>query len=257
MAYEATGWRRWLYSTLGTLDVDEWISYWHYRDFLFPFLRSLESPRILDAGCGAGLWSFYLAKHLPTSQVVGIDVRSEAIDLCSKMKLAKSVANVQFYTLAFADLDFEQEFDVIISFYSLHYSYRRDVDVLRAFGRALRPGGALMIIVPVAQSPTRVKDHVIQDETLAQVKYGITVDTRELHDHYRPDELTEKLSLAGFDSIEVCSSIGWLGRTAKKSVAAAPVSKFILWPLAFVLGWLDHRVPTTSGAALSALPRKP
>lgn len=239
LATEATGWRRWLYRAVGTLDPDEWVWYWHYHRFYLPHLRELGTARVLDAGCGKGLWSLYLARRFPSLNIVGVDVRDDAIAFCRKVQAGEPVDNAEFRTLAFEDMSYRNEFDALLSFNSLHYSYQTDVEVLTRFAEALRPGGLLMLTVPVAW-PLRGRRADLTDLDSASTNvYGATVDLREFRDHYYPEELAEKLSASGFDVVKTRRVVGTFGQAAKGLYSSAARVKGAAWPLAFMLGLMD------------------
>ena len=258
LASEAAGWRRWLYGTVGTLDVDEWIWYWHYRKFFFPLLGHLRTARVLDAGCGKGLWSFYLARGFACSHVTGIDLRAETISFCQRVKRAESIGNAQFEVLAFDDISFQDEFDVVLSFNSLHYSYRNDVEILMRFADALKPGGLLMLAVPVASSLSKGRSQYSALDSSKADLYGTTVDVEEFLDHYYPEDLSRKLASSGFELVDMRRVVGRWGQLAKRMYSLAAgyyLLKLALWPFVFTLGWVDSWVPNRNGGFLLVLAR--
>ncbi len=46
----------------------------------------IKSGPILDAGCGKGVYGFWLAKQFPNIRIDGIDLSAENISVCNKMK---------------------------------------------------------------------------------------------------------------------------------------------------------------------------
>jgi SAM-dependent methyltransferase len=249
-----------MYSIFGTLDVDELIWYWHYQKYFFPYLTANPSLQILDAGCGNGLWSFYLARKFHHHQILGIDVRQEAIDLCNQIKHAFSLPNLHFRVLPFDGIDFDKEFDIILSFFSLHYSYETDVEILGRFAKALKPGGRLLITVPVTrvllESPLiNSKD---MDSSITN-KFGIPVDLDELGRHYSSEELISKLAATGFMPQQVHRLVGRFGQWSKlmySSASPCVLTKILAWPLATLLGRLDACLPANDGMILLCVSRR-
>jgi SAM-dependent methyltransferase len=223
---------------------------------LFPVLRSVNSGRILDAGCGYGLWSFYMARNFPSFEITGIDVQEDAIEFCNLVKEEQSLDNVQFHKLAFDELTYQNQFNILLSLFSLHYSYYNDVEILKLFVRALIPGGILILTVPIANSiKPRTTDHPSL-EVNTNSKYGIHVNIDDFLDHYYPNELSKKLTQAGFTWYKIYPIVGGIGVLAK-SIYARTSNNTLLhtssWPIAFSLGWLDSLLPHYEGWFLLAL----
>ena len=259
LAATAGGLRRLLYSTIGILDVDERIWEIHVRRHFFPLLRSMSPARILDAGCGEGLWSFEFAREFPQHQVLGIDIRQDVVELCNHLQVSSSVSNVRFDTLPFTDLVFDCEFEVVLSLFSLHYSYRNDVEVLERFARALKPGGWLLMMVPVAHHLWEPSSWIPPEESGKASKYGIPIEYDEFRSHYSYQELSDKLSQAGFASVEIHRLAGRCAQWAKRIYAFAsrrPILGALFWPLAIILGFIDAIFPARNGMTWLVAARK-
>ena len=107
-----------------------------------PALRALLPPvtgrRVLDAGCGAGRHSAWLAEQ--GADVVGLDASPEM--------LVRARARVPSGTFAVADLSEplaleDGAFDVVVASLVLHYLQDWG-PTLRELRRVLRPGGTLV-----------------------------------------------------------------------------------------------------------------
>lgn len=259
LAAVAGGLRRLLYSTIGILDVDERIWEIHIRRRFFPILSSMPPARILDAGCGEGLWSFELAREFPHHQLLGVDIRPDVIELCNRLQAANSIPNAHFDTQPFTDLIFDCEFDAILSFFSLHYSYRNDVDVLERFAGALKPGGWLFMMVPVAHQLWEPASWIHPEESGSVSKYGIPIEYDEFRSHYSRQELCDKLSQAGFVCVEIHRLAGRYAQWAKRIYASAshqPVLGMLIWPFAITLGLGDSLLPAHNGMTWLVIARK-
>ena len=93
---------------------------------------------VLDLGCGDGTLTVQIAGLLPDGEVVGIDASQGMIDAA----LPKTRANVHFHRMDINELNFVEEFDVVLSNATLHWvkDHRR---LLENVHRALRAGGRI------------------------------------------------------------------------------------------------------------------
>lgn len=104
---------RYLFRTIGIADPAHYL---HYR-YLAKALESLDNFRpinILDAGCGRGDYSFYLAKRYPDASVVGIDLNSELITRNNETKRLLNFKNLEFKIQSILDIEQTSAFDLII-----------------------------------------------------------------------------------------------------------------------------------------------
>ena len=96
--------------------------------------------KILDAGCGSGVFSFELAKQHPEGQVTGVELEPDLVDRANQMAKRAGLANCRFEQGDVTKLDFEDEFDLVVSVDNFEH-VEDDVAAMRTLLRALRPGG--------------------------------------------------------------------------------------------------------------------
>ena len=102
--------------------------------------------RILDAGCGTGLFSITLAAGLPGSQVIGVDFSTGMLAVAESQARARSLDNATFSRADAGALPFDREsFDVVVAAGLLPNVNDHRV-VLREFGRVGRTGGRVLIV---------------------------------------------------------------------------------------------------------------
>src|SRR4051812_836237 len=84
-------------SAFRVLGVAEPAHYLHHR-YLRRALHRIDVPAttILDAGCGAGDHTFYLARRFPQAQVLGIDIDAALIARNRNVARALRLPNVSF-----------------------------------------------------------------------------------------------------------------------------------------------------------------
>jgi len=107
-------------------------------------LRLRKGQSVLDAPCGAGRIALPLARA--GCNVTGID-RMASFIARARRRFRKEGLKGRFLQCDMRELDFEGEFDAVINWGGSfgYFSDTEDLDVLRRFARALKPGGRLMM----------------------------------------------------------------------------------------------------------------
>lgn len=109
-----------------------------------------KKSRVLDVGCGVGAISLHMANN--GNSVVGIDISENAISAARKDAERFGLANATFHACNAMDLEFDEEFDVVVCFDVLEH-VEDDVVILRKINRFLRIGGKLLLRVPSVNAP--------------------------------------------------------------------------------------------------------
>ncbi len=100
--------------------------------------------RVLDAGCGLGNASFWLAEHRQ-AQVTGINIVASQIADCQKLAKQKEAQSVGFLQADFCKMPFsENTFDVVWACESVCHAREKSAFYYEAF-RVLKPGGRLVM----------------------------------------------------------------------------------------------------------------
>lgn len=106
----------------------------------------LDGQSILDIGCGDGKVTAGIAKDLPHSQVLGVDISSSMIQFAQAA--FSNVDNLKFETGDATHLDYEEKFDLVISFSVMQWVVEQK-EALKCFKKALKPNGKLWIQMPM------------------------------------------------------------------------------------------------------------
>jgi len=127
-------------------------SFWLGRDdmpkeqarFIKGALGLRKGQHVLDAPCGAGRTALALAKL--GLAVTGIDMRAQFTSR-AKRRFRKEGLPGTFLVRDMRELDFSEEFDGLVNWCGSfgYFSEAENLDVLRRFARALRPGGRVLI----------------------------------------------------------------------------------------------------------------
>lgn len=114
------------------------------------------NEKVLDVGCGRGLFSTLLAKRLPSGRVTGIDIwqgkdqSGNSLLRAQKNALLEGVENrVEFQTADMRKIPFpDDSFDLVVSSLVIHnLSLKEDrLLALSEMARVLKPSGMLVIV---------------------------------------------------------------------------------------------------------------
>jgi SAM-dependent methyltransferase len=112
--------------------------------FIKKALRLRKGQRVLDAPCGAGRIAFHLS--LRGCSVTGVDLRHRFVNR-ARQRFRKEGLTGRFQVMDLRSLDFEQEFDGAFNWGGSfgYFSDKENLELLRRYARALRPGGRLLI----------------------------------------------------------------------------------------------------------------
>jgi SAM-dependent methyltransferase len=121
----------------------------HLKRYEFALAWSGDAD-VLDAGCGTGYGSAFLAAN--ARRVTGVDSSAEAIDHARERYAAANVDFVQADVLA---LPFDAaSFDLVCAFETIEHVADQD-GLLREAARVLRAAGTLLVSTPRAPRTTR------------------------------------------------------------------------------------------------------
>ncbi|MBI4613209.1 MAG: class I SAM-dependent methyltransferase [Planctomycetes bacterium] len=197
-------------------------------------LRLPPAPRVLDAGCGHGLWSAYLVRRLPRASFLGVDIDAACVSACAALGLG---SRARFEVLDLHRLEKRGAFDLILCMNSIHYRGMEEVEILGRLARALAPAGRLLFVGPMATD--------LQPFPWERFR------PRPDYDGYTVEGLREKARRAGLVEILARPVVGPLGTLAKgisRAVQGAPILKFLVYPFLYALLLLDALLPAQDRA---------
>ncbi|MGB3136549.1 MAG: class I SAM-dependent methyltransferase [Nodosilinea sp.] len=128
-----------------------WRWYWPtVHSFCTGAAPAESSVRVLDAGCGTGVSTEYIAHLNPDAEVVGIDLSERAIATASQRCQSSGATNVEFRQLSIYDVDqIDGEFDWINCVGVIHHM-PDPLKGLEALATKLSPGGFIHLFVYAA-----------------------------------------------------------------------------------------------------------
>jgi len=121
------------------------------------------TERVLDLGCGTGKITAEIAARVPKGSVVGVDCSAEMIMFASQQFGSRQ--NLRFETHDIRRLPFSEEFDLVVSFNSLHWIPEQDkaLDCIRSAMK--RDGLAQLRLVPAGKRKSL--ENVIEETRLS------------------------------------------------------------------------------------------
>lgn len=202
--------------------------------------RAVAPPRqILDAGCGAGDHSIYLARRFPQAEVLGVDIQEELIERNRIVAGRLGLRNVSFEVADITTFSSKKQFDLITSIDVLEHilDQRRALERLAAH---LSPGGAAYLHIPTVRSrPVPLPRWLGAFHEWAEEEHVAMELT--------PERFADELVTAGFKVVHCERTFGyWTGELAT-SLFALPyrnslVNRFFQLLLALPcrgLAWAD------------------
>lgn len=153
---------------------------------------------ILDAGCGPGIFTFELARRLPSSRIVGIDVDAKLVEKNKRIVEKIGRKNCFFEVEDILTMSREGRYDLILCVDNLEH-IEDDRKALKKFYRGLKYGGDLLVHVPAYY------------RRWLFFRWAVNFD---VDGHFRPgytrEQIQEKIESAGFKIKEIYYTYGWL-----------------------------------------------
>ncbi|HEX8814850.1 MAG TPA: methyltransferase domain-containing protein [Terriglobales bacterium] len=159
--------------------------------------EELAGSNWLDAGCGTGTLSRWLAAH--GCQVLGVDAAASMVTAAEKLSQDWSIERLPKFarveTIACLAAE-DASFDGILCSSVLEYVEQPD-RCLTEFARILKPGGALLVSVPNRDSMVR-KGQVASHRLGVRIGQNWLPFIRHSHHQYGAREFGKLLSQSGF-----------------------------------------------------------
>ncbi len=159
----------------------------------------LDSQRILDVGCGDGKLTACFASHLPKARMIGCDLSQPMIDYASKHYTSH---NLDFIVKNAENLDFQDQFDTVISFNCLHW-IKNQKRAIEAISHILKPNGNILLVA-TPDSPNNDFKTICRNIILSLRWIFSFVGFQSTHSFHTEAEYRELLIDSGFliDKIE-------------------------------------------------------
>lgn len=205
-----------------------------YQNEIFSgWLNIQTKEKVLDAGCGVGGSSIYLAKNIGC-EVVGISIVPKQIKRCKENAIKHKVDNkTNFYLMDYHNMSFEDEsFDVIWALESFCYALPKEKFIQEAF-RVLKKGGRLLIVdLFQGKSLLSDKEHYLL--------YTKTMNPMAVESLDTIESVTNQIKEAGFtewSSKNISKNVLFL----KKRLQLISLMSFPFSKLGYLINWYSKR----------------
>jgi SAM-dependent methyltransferase len=207
--------------------------------------------RILDAGCGVGVFTMELAKQHPEAQVLGVDMEPALVERASDIAKRAGLSNCHFAVEDVTRLPYREEFDLVVSVDNLEH-VEADVAAMENLRTVLVPGGTLVVHVPGYYRRWLFFGRRVNFHVPGHMRPG-----------YTAAELTEKLRRAGLEVLDhqytygaletITNNISYLISGAERQNRHVYAAVF---PLLLVVSYFGQFSRPSEGAGVMARARR-
>jgi 2-polyprenyl-3-methyl-5-hydroxy-6-metoxy-1,4-benzoquinol methylase len=228
---------------------------WHVHKSLKEWFNKYPSgAKILDAGCGFGQYSYYIAKRNPNYDITAVDVKEDYLADCKQFLNDINIKNVHFLVDDLVTYQSPNTYDLIISVDVMEHILE-DVEVFKNFHASLKSGAMLIINTPSDQGGSDVKEEG-QESFIGE----------HVRDGYNIEDITAKLNSVGFNKVDARYTYGSPGKISWKLsmkypmtllnisflfILILPFYYLITYPFAFVLNYFDINGRHKTGTGLN------
>jgi SAM-dependent methyltransferase len=234
---------------------------WHVKKALRKIARQFPGEAIvLDAGSGFGQYSWRMSRRNKRWRINAIDINKEQIDDCNLFFRKTGLADrVVFKTGDLTTLNEVNCYNLILSVDVMEH-IEEDLLVFKNFYKSLKRDGVLLISTPSDKGGSDV--HGSNEESFID---------EHVRDGYSIKDITEKLTLAGFKTVEACYTYGKPGNISwrlsmKYPIRMLNISYFffillpfyylIFFPVSIILNIFDLSLTHKTGTGLLVTARK-
>ncbi len=234
---------------------------WHVKKAIRKIISQFPGEAsVLDAGSGFGQYTWRMSRMNSRWRIRAVDINNEQVEDCNAFFGKKGLsARVSFSTCDLTTLNDPDSYDIILSVDVMEH-IEDDVLVFKNFYNSLRNGGILLISTPSDKGGSDV--HGEEEESFID---------EHVRDGYSIKDITEKLSYAGFKTIESKYTYGKPGNISWRLSMKYPIKMLnfsylfflilpfyylIFFPVSIVLNIFDVCLTHKTGTGLLVTARK-
>ena len=220
----------------------------YFSSIISKKLGNKKLNKILDAGSGIGVYTFWLAKKYSMATIIGGEIDYEKINFCKEYSKINRFQNVEFKKFdVTSPVKKGGEYNLIVNIDVLEHieDYK---NVLKNFHKLLGKGGYLYIHTP-QPNQTRI---------IKSFKKWSHED--HLREGYTPEELAQTLRKLRFKIVSIRQTFGFFGKLAwelshlsfKKGFVVAGIA----YPITYLIALIDLLTTNKNGLGTAILAQK-
>ncbi len=207
--------------------------------------------KILDAGCGRGVFSMLLAQKFPDAEIHGVDLDNEQLTVNREISKTAKLHNVHYACQDVALLPYKEEFDIVLSVDNIEH-IEDDQKALNCLAESLKSGGTLYLHVPAYER--------------RWVFFAFRTNF-DVPGHFRPgyrlEDISEKINKTGLRIVKAYHTYGWLENISNnisyfitRAEAKNKMIYAILFPLLNFMAWMGRNSKPAKGAGVMIIAEK-
>ena len=198
---------------------------WHVKRALRKIARQFpDVASVLDAGSGFGQYTWRMSRMNSHWKIKAVDINEEQITDCNTFFRKTGLSDrVSFNTCDLTTLNDAKSYDIILSVDVMEH-IEEDVLVFQNFYKALKNNGILLISTPSDKGGSDV--HGDEEKSFID---------EHVRDGYSIDDITSKLLLSGFNTVQAGYTYGKPGNISWRFSMKYPIKMLNISYLFFLL----------------------
>jgi 2-polyprenyl-3-methyl-5-hydroxy-6-metoxy-1,4-benzoquinol methylase len=234
---------------------------WHVKKALRKIARQFPGEAsVLDAGSGFGQYTWRMSRMNKRWKIRAVDINEEQISDCNSFFRKTGLSErVIFYTADLTALNDNNCYDLILSVDVMEH-IEEDILVFKNFYKSLKNNGVLLISTPSDKGGSDV--HGDNEESFID---------EHVRDGYSIQDITEKLRMAGFSTVDAGYTYGKPGNISWRLSMKYPIKMLntsylffillpfyylIFFPVSIILNIFDLCLTHKTGTGLLVTARK-
>ncbi len=212
---------------------------------------------LLDAGCGTGDFSFYIAKKYPNCMITAIDITKDTLQQNRRMQKELHTPNISFTYQDLSTMKEKEKYNFVFCIGTLiYFPKKKTKEIVINFTTSLKRGGYLYLDLP---QENFFKNSIIPTKYYSSYHTNARKEiSGELYTYYEIQKLLKEL---GYIIVHTSKSFGFVGKLSWELDNVLNERKWyktrlLLFPLLKFLATLDAQTKNKNGSCFVILAQK-